>query len=342
MNFNKAVKLIEQGIADDVFPCAAYAIGNKERVFVKNSVGYKTLYPQKSAVTPNTLFDMASLSKIISTTMIALKAIETGKLCLDDKIHDFYEKYYDKGDLTIKNLLTHTSGISAHIPLYTFGIKPNAAIATILKSPFDYKTNRETVYSCMGYILLGDILQKIYEAPLNEIAEKLVFSPLSMENTTYKPMSSNVASTEFCKDLNDYACGTVHDENARFLGGVSGNAGVFSTLDDVIKFCTMLSKNGDGFLSPATFSIAVKSYTPSFSENRGLGFLLTGSKPTFAGDLLSEGSFGHTGFTGGSLVVDKVSGVYAILLTNRVHFGRENDQIIRFRRRFYNSVYGAF
>lgn len=341
VNFKNTIRLVEQGLNDDVFPCAAYAIGNKQQVFFKNSIGYKALYPQKSVISPNTSFDVSSLSKIMSTTMVALKAVESGRICLDDKLHHFFPVCYDKSELTIRNLLTHTSGITAEMPLSSFGIKPHEAMAMILKSPYRYKADRETVYSCVGYILLGEILQKVYDCPLDEVAQKYVFTPLEMADTTYKPSSKDIASTDFCKDIGDYACGIVYDDNARFLGGVAGNSGVFSTLDDTIKFATMLASRGEGFLMPATFEMAVKNHTKSFSESRGLGFLLTGDRHTFAGDLLSEGSYGHTGTTGCSIIVDNKTGIYAILLTNRVHFGKENDGITRFRKLFHNSIYGS-
>lgn len=342
MNFKLAVSMIEQAFKEDVFPCAAYAIGNGERVIQKGFIGNQSLYPESQSLQEDTLFDMASLSKLISTTMIALKAIETGKLCLDDKLYRFFVECYDKSEITVRQLLTHTSGLSAHIPLYAMGIQPQDAVDTILKTEYTYPPDSEAVYSCMGYIILGKILERIYEKPLNELAEEMVFAPLGMRTACYCPKENvNVASTEYAMDLNGYAKGIVHDENARFLGGISGNAGVFATLDDMIQFANMLSNRGEGYLSSAMFEKAVENYTPNKIESRGLGFLLTGDRPTFAGDLFSRGSYGHTGFTGTSLIVDNDTGLYVVLLTNRVHFGRENDKIIRFRRQFHNYIMGS-
>lgn len=340
MNFESTIRMIEQGVEQDVFPCVAYAIGNQAQVLEKGFLGYRSLYPEKMPLLENTLFDMASLSKVISTTMVALKAIEQGKLCLDDKLSYFFDNCYDKQDITIKKLLTHTSGISSHIPLWTMKIKPKEAVDAILKTEFAYKTESETVYSCMGYILLGRVIEVVYGDTLDNLAKKYVFDPLEMSTACYNPTSDNVASTEYVKELNSYAKGVVHDENARFLGGVAGNAGVFATLDDMIKFCSMLSKRGEGFLSDRMFEKSIQNYTNGMSENRGLGFLLSGDRASFAGDLFSNGSYGHTGFTGTSIMVDNDTGLYTILLTNRVHFGRENDKIIRFRRQFHNNIWG--
>lgn len=341
MKFENTIRLVAKGLDEDVFPCAAYAIGNRTEVFVKNSVGYRSLYPDKARITENTLFDLDSLSKIVSTTMLALKAIEQGKLCLDDKLEQFFDRIYDKGEITIQNLMTHTSGLAPHLPLYLLNIAPAMVFDKILETPLVARTNREAVYSCMGYILLGKILEDVYAAPLDELAYKLVFAPLGMNDTSYHPKAKRnmpIASTEYSNDLKKYICGIPSDENCRFLGGVSGHCGVFSNLQDMIKFCAMLSNCGDGLLSPSAFGIAVRNYTHGFSENRGLGFLLSGDRPSFAGDLFSDGSYGHTGFTGTSMLIDRDTGMYAILLTNRLHFGRDNDSIIRFRRLFHNSI----
>lgn len=342
MNFKSVVSMIEEALKEDVFPCAAYAIGNGERVLHKGFWGNRTLYPDSQPLEEDTLFDMASLSKLVSTTMIALKAIETGKLCLDDKLYRFFPECYDKSEVSVRQLMTHTSGISAHIPLYKMDIQPRESIDTILQTEFAYPPESEAVYSCMGYILLGKILEITYGKPLDKLAEEMVFEPLGMQTACYCPAEKyNVAATEYAPDLNKYAKGIVHDENARFLGGVAGNAGVFASLNDMIQFANMLSNRGEGFLSSAMFEKAVANYTPNKIESRGLGFLLTGERPTFAGDLFSNGSYGHTGFTGTSLIVDNNTGLYVILLTNRVHFGRENDKIIRFRRQFHNCIMGS-
>jgi len=341
MNFDRTISLVEDAIAQEIFPCASFAIGNQKEVFIKKSIGYKKLYPQKEKITENTLFDMASLSKLISTTMLALKSIEQGKLCLDDKLSYFYSDCFGKENITIKNLLTHSSGISSHIPLYTLGIEKENSIETILKSQLAYQTGEKVVYSCMGFIILGDILEKLLGDSLDNLARTMIFQPLGMNSSLYNPTGADIASTEFDAVTNAHLNGVVHDENARFMGGVAGNAGVFSTLDDVIKFCTMLSKRGEGFLSQRMFSTAIKNYTKGKEENRGLGFVLTGDVHTFAGDLFSKESYGHTGFTGTSIMVDNQTGLYAVLLTNRVHFGRENDKIIRFRKQFYNSIWGS-
>ncbi|WMJ24385.1 serine hydrolase domain-containing protein [Paludicola sp. MB14-C6] len=339
MNFDKTITLVEQAIQDKVFPCAAIAIGKGNAVYLKKSFGNAQLFPEQKPLTEQTLFDMASLSKVIGTTMVAFQAIQQGKLCLDDTLSRFFENPYDKADIRIQNLLTHSSGIASHMPLWLMNIRPDQAIDTILKQDLAYKTNTDVQYSCMGYIVLGNILEQVFGDSLDKLVQKYVFQPLNMKAACYCPTATDVVATEFSKDTGSYLKGVVHDENARFLGGVAGNAGVFATLDDMIAFTAMLSKRGKGYLSNRMFEKAIENYTHGMSENRGLGFALSGDVPNFAGDLFSQGSYGHTGFTGTSIMVDKETGYYAILLTNRVHYGRENNEIIRFRKQFHNSVW---
>lgn len=346
MNFDSTIRMIEQGVEEDVFPGVAYAIGNRSRVLVKGFTGSRALYPDKKPLLEDTLFDMASLSKVISTTMLALKAVEHGRICLADKLDRFFSPCYDKGDITIKQLMTHTSGIAGHMPLWTKCRSASSVIDVILKAPFVYKTGTQTVYSCLGYILLGNIIEQCFGDRLDVLAQKHIFDVLGMTATRYLPLDGsgsgvdNVAATEYVKERNSYAEGIVHDENAVFLGGVAGNAGVFSNLSDMIKFTTMLSNRGKGYMSERMFELAIQNHTVGMSESRGLGFLLSGVMPSFAGDLFSENSYGHTGFTGTSLIVDEKTGLYCLLLTNRVHFGRENDKIVRFRRQVHNSLWG--
>ncbi|MFZ2539779.1 MAG: serine hydrolase, partial [Oscillospiraceae bacterium] len=233
-----------------------------------------------------------------------------------------------------------------HVRTYEFASNKEDAIDVILKSEFAYKKGTEVSYSCLGYILLGKLLEIATGESLDVLAKKMVFDPLEMNNTIYCPTSKNCATTEYSQTLGRYLCGEVHDENARFLDGIAGNAGVFSTIDDMIKFATMLSNKGlyqgKPYLSSRTFETATKNFTRQFSTSRGLGFLLKDSRIFPAGELFSDDSYGHTGFTGTSVFVDEKTGLYGILLSNSVHFGRATEDIFRTRRLFYNSVIAEF
>lgn len=333
--------LLFSGISSGAYPCFAAAVGRGEDVLYYDYGGNRALLPDILPVTEDTLFDMASLSKLVGTTMACLRMIEEGKISTDDTLDKFFENCFGKEKMTLLRLLTHTSGIPAHFPMYREK-DPSKAAQYILSHPLVYESGTKTVYSCMGFILLGKILEQVEGKPLDEIVAQKVFVPLGMENSFYNPpVDRPCAATE--KDVfgGGIVCGVVHDENARFLGGVSGNAGIFCTLGDTVKFAAMLSNRGKGYISASLFEKAVTDYTPAFSESRGLGFQLFGNKPFPGGSKMSVGSYGHTGFTGTSLYVDNKTGVYAILLTNRVHPTRENMGLFPVRREFYDTVFGG-
>lgn len=342
MDFTKCKRLLADALQNGVFPCYAAAVGRGDEVWFLKAEGCRALYPEKRPITKDTLFDMASLSKLIGTTMAALRLIEDGRLALFDSLGAFFDDCHGKENLTVRDLMTHTSGIAAHIPLYLRRIRPEGAADTILRETLSYPTGSETVYSCMGYVLLGKILEKMEGEPLDRIVKRLVLDPLSMKESCYRPKAGTVcAATELDPVTGAYIDGVVHDENARFLGGVSGNAGLFCTLNDTVRFAQMLSRRGRGFLSPRMFELAVTDFTPACEESRGLGFQLYGGKRFPGGDLMSPGSYGHTGFTGTSVYVDNKTGVYVVLLTNRVHPSREDNRIIAFRRHFHNAVFAS-
>ncbi len=333
--FDCVDQLIRQGLEQGAYPCAALAVGIGDTLYLKRTYG---------ACTENTLFDMASVTKILSPTMIALRFLEEGRLRLYDCVGDFFpDAPADKQPITILQLMTHTSGIAAHFYLSDHTADPAGAARVILEHPLAQKPGSDPVYSCMGYILLGKILEKIGGAPLDELAQSYVLTPLGMANTTYHP-TGDIAPTEMDSATGKLLQGIVHDENARFLGGISANAGVFSNLNDMITFTKMLACDGrrsDGapFLSPATLRAATANHTPdSKGEFRGLGFNLAGSPRNFLGDLMSRRTYGHTGFTGTSVAVDPETGLWVVLLTNRVCPTRENRTLVRMRALVHNAA----
>ena len=369
MKFQNTKELIREAVERQVIPCAAYAIGQGNDVYTRESVGFASLFPTHEDIREDTLFDMASLTKVLSTTMVAFRFIEDGRLLLTDPLSRYFSAEELQGapegraDVTVFQLMTHTSGITPHIALWNFiphelvGTPDfdSAVAGTILRSAPFCKAGEQVHYSCMGYILLQKILERISGKGLDTLANELVFHPLGMTSTGYLPFGSNLnkpdcnaAATEFSSIHKYYIRGHVHDENAHFLGGVSGNAGVFSNLGDMTRFAQMLSLRGEmpasmgggRYLSKRMFELAVQDYTPGLNESRGLGFQLRPPLPRLsaAGDLFAYGSYGHTGFTGTSLYVDAETGVWAVLLTNAVHLGRDKTEFFRVRRLFYNTV----
>lgn len=330
--------LLARGLAEGAFPSAAAAAGIKGDVLACACVG-STRTDGGLPVTSKTLYDMASLTKILAPTMIALRAVEDGLLTLDDTIGRFIKDApADRADITVRMLMSHTSGITPAFDLSAEAASPADVVRAILAHPLEGESGVPR-YSCMGYMILARMLEILFEKPLDELARDMVFKPLGMSATGYLPTGGDIAATEISRRTGRLICGVVHDENARFLGGVSGNAGVFSNLDDMLRFTSMLAKGGDGYLSPAVLRMAIRNLTPGFDTHRGLGFHLAGVPGNFMGDLFPPESFGHTGFTGVSIAIDPRTGFYVILLTNRVHPSRENIRIMRFRRAFHNALY---
>ncbi|GHU65920.1 serine hydrolase [Clostridia bacterium] len=290
-----------------------------------------------------TRFDMASCTKTFSATPLTLLAIEDGELTLYDTVSRFFaEAPPDKADITILQLLTHTAGFTPHYFIENDVDDPSRAVESILRTTLLDQPAGTPAYSCIGFILLGKILEKIYGAPLDQLAAERVFQMLGMANTSYNPSGDNIAPTEVDSATGIAWRGIVHDENARFLRGVSANAGVFSDITDTAKYCAMLACGGNGYISRVMLSKAIRNYTPGHDVHRGLGFHLAGPPLNYMGDLFPPESFGHTGFTGTCFAVDPHTGLYAALLTNRVNPTRDNEKMPRFRRVFHNRVYAAF
>ena len=328
--FAQVHHLIQQGLEQGAYPSAALAVGIGSRVCLKQTYG---------DCNDATLFDMASVSKILGPTMIAFRFLEEGRFRLYDTVADFFPQApSDKKDITILQLMTHTSGIADHFFLWDYTDDPADAAKVILTHPLAQAPGSDPVYSCMGYILLGKILEKIGGMPLDQLAQKYVFEPLGMTHTGYHP-AGDCAPTEMDPETGKLLQGTVHDENARFLKGISANAGVFSDLNDMIRFATMLSLGGNDYLSPATLDAALINRTPnSKGEFRGLGFNLAGSPKSFLGDLMSPRAYGHTGFTGTSIAIDPATGLWMVLLTNRVCPTRNNLKLARIRALAHNAA----
>lgn len=339
MNMNDLLnKLLKRGFDDGAFPSAVAAAGIKGELLGACCIG-STMLDGGTPVNEFTLYDMASLTKILSPTMIALRAIEEGLLTLDDTVGRFFDAPDDKLNITVRMLMTHTSGITPAFDLSAEAACPDDAVRAILAHPLEGIPGDMPRYSCMGYILFAKMLEKLYGKPLDVLAKSMVFNPLNMKDTGYLPEGENIAATEINRRTGRLIHGVVHDENARFMGGVSGNAGVFSNLEDMIRFTEMLAMGGKGYISRNTLSAAIRNRTPGFDVHRGLGFHLGGTTQNYLGDLFPPESFGHTGFTGTSIAVDPTTGLYIILLTNRVHPTRDNLKLMRFRRTFHNALY---
>lgn len=355
-------RILMEPVNARLLPSVSAAVGNADGVLYRRSYGFSRCFADDAPVldypapaitapvpvTDGTLYDMASLTKVMSTTMIAFQLMQHGFITLDDTIGRFVAAPDDKKEITIRQLMTHTSGMVAAVHLEEVNPDPATALDSILGLKLRDKPGSSVEYSCMGYITLGKLLERIAGAPLDKLFDELVARPLGLKHSGYNPLAkgeTDIACTEYRPELGKYLYGVVHDENARFQNGVSANAGLFSCLDDCIRFAQMLLRGGEGYLSPALLREATRCWTVGMGEARGLGFHINrmpNAEPNRyggpAGDLFSDGAFGHTGYTGTNLFVDPVSGLYAIVLTNRVHMTRSCDAHLRLRRTFGNTA----
>ncbi len=334
---------LQQGLSGGCFPSAAAAVGAGGTVLASAFAGEAPV-PGGSPVDAHTRYDMASLSKVLGPTMIALRALEEGTLSLEESVGDFFpDAPADKAGITVLQLMTHTGGFNPSFRLDRLLSDPSEVTECILRYPLEEKPGVRPIYSCMGYILFAKMLEKRFGAPLNRLARERVFDPLGMAETGYCPDPSAVfAATEVDPESGRPWIGVVHDENARFQNGISGNAGVFMPLCDGIRFAEMLACRGGSYLKPETLADAIRNRTPGQEQHRGLGFHLAGTPDCFFSDAVPSACFGHTGFTGTSLLVEPESGFWVLLLSNRVYPTRESAALFPFRRHLHADAWHAF
>lgn len=341
-------ELIQRAINDSAFPGANYVIVTNDHYYY-GSLGNKALYPEIEPNQIDTIYDMASLTKVIVTTSCIMNLVELGLIRLHDKVVTYLPEFKHK-EVVIWDLLTHTSGLPADIrrakDLQSF----DETWLRIFQKELIYETNTKILYSDIGFILLGAIIEKITENSLSDYASKILFTPLKMNDTGFNPSNiKRCAPTERRNDLvyRGIIRGNVHDEKAYILGGVAGHAGLFSTVKDVGNFIRMFLNDGmfEGkkiFSKPTIdllFKAQVEENHPLVlnKERRGLGWIIKGEYSS-AGDLTSSNTILHTGFTGTNMWIDHDNKIGFCLLTNRVHPTRENLKIIDIRPKIANFI----
>ena len=334
-DFSRADQVVRQGLHDEAYTAACLLVGQKERVLFRRAYGRLSAQDDAPRANEQTRFDLDSLTRPLVTAMLAFRAMEAGKLCLNDQLGTFIHAPEDKACITIGQLLCHTSGLNGRLDLSALAASPQDAAQVILDAPLTAAPGEKVQYGDAGYILLGQLLECLYHMEMSELAVQEIFWPLKMQQTGYLPKDGNIASTGMP------VSGTVFDENARFLGGVSGSAGVFGTMDDLALWMQMIAAQGklpDGsqYLSRHAIRLMLREFAPG----RGLGFAFPGANG-FTGDLFPEGTIGHTGLTGCSLAFDPSENVYVIFLTNRVCPDPGNPAIHRIRRLLHNAVYAV-
>ena len=348
-NFSAADAVIEQAIQDGTIPGAVLVIGHDGHVIYRKAYGERALEPRREAMTLDTIFDVASLTKVVVTTTAVMQLMEQGKLRLNDPVAKYLPEFAQNGkeDITVRQLLTHYSGIEPDLDLKTaWEGKQTAYQMAMAETPEEAPGSRFS-YSDVNFIVLGELVERVTGETLDEYATRHIFEPLKMTHTRFVPPEGEragwiekIAPTQY--DENEHMLrGVVHDPTARRMGGVAGHAGLFSTGDDLAKFAQALLNGGDGILS----ALAVEKMTrpeqpPASAVLRGFGWDIDSPFSSNRGDLLPVGSYGHTGFTGTSIWIDPTTETYIILLTNAVH-PRGKGNAIALRSKVATAVAAA-
>ncbi len=351
-------RVIEEAIARKELPGAVVAVGTESGVAWQASVGQRQLQPTPEKMTADTIFDAASLTKVVATTTAVMMLVEQGRIRLTDRVAMHLPGFerYGKRDITIGQMLTHTSGLRPDLEFNPEWDGYDLAISKAFDEVPVARPDERVIYSDINFFLLGHLVGVVSGQPLDEFTRKHVFLPLRMRDTMFKPpatLHSRIAPTEKCAPIS-YPCGredgawlrgVVHDPTARRMANVAGHAGLFTTAADLARFARMLLNGGQlegvRILSPLTVARMTSPSTPAYLRNvRGLGWDINSSFSSNKGDLLPSRSFGHTGFTGTSLWVDPGTKTFIVFLSNRVHPDGKGD-VTPLRARVANVVAGA-
>ncbi len=350
--FDRAAEILLHGILDRAFPAAAVEVGRMEGPLWRRSFGALTYEPDAREATVDTIFDLASLTKVIATTTLVMRAVDDGMLTLDDHVRQRLPEWQgaDRQAVTVRELLGHSSGLPAYLPFFRDHTGRVEFEPAICHTPLEYSPGTQSIYSDLGFILLGFLLEDAgpraagrfdpattFAARFKRIATFITPEPLAFSPT--RPWRERSAPTEVDPWRGRLLIGEVHDENTWALGGAAGHAGLFGTASAVGAFARAALRTlaGQNLLAqPATFREFIRR-TPVPGSSRALGWdtmLPTSS----CGTHMSESAIGHTGFTGTSLWIDWERDLYVVLLTNRVHPTRENNRLKAIRPAFHDAV----
>ena len=336
--------IMQKAVGDGNIPGGVVLIGHNGRVVYRKAFGLRSLEPSHEPMTVDTIFDLASLTKCVATTTSMMKLIEDGRVRLNDPVAAYLPHFAQNGkkDITVRELMTHYSGLAPDLDLKTDWQGRDAAYQMAIQQIPQYPPGSRFVYSDINFEMLGFLVEKVTGMPLNEFAAKNVFDPLGMKDTGFLPPSHwvpRIAPTQY-DEHGQMLRGVVHDPTARRMGGVAGHAGLFSTADDLAKFAEELLRGHRVLTALAVEKMSTPQTPANAASVRGLGWDIDSPFASNRGELLPIGSFGHTGFTGTSLWIDPVTDTYVILLTNAVH-PRGGKSVVSLRARLATSVAAA-
>jgi len=350
-----AFDVIEKAIADKAFPGATLAVGYRGKVSI-HAFG-KLSYSEKSpAVNTETMYDIASLTKVVVTTTLVEKLVEgdfPSPLNLDAPIERYLPEWTTgpqpewRHKVTVRHLMTHTSGLPPFKEYWRTSTSKQETLRRIFAETLEYEPGTKVVYSDQGIILMAEIIQRLTGQPLDQLANEYIFGPLGMQQSMYNPPKDlwpEIAPTEFDSQLRHRLVqGEVHDENAYAIGGVSGHAGVFSTAPDLAAFCQMLLNGGVYAHKRILRRATIAEFTapqPLANNTRTLGWIVP-TENSSSGHYFSAHSYGHTGFTGTTIWIDPDRQLFVVLLTNRVNPTRENHKIAEVRPAVHDAIMKA-
>ena len=341
---------IEEAINEHKLPGAVVLVGRKGRIVWKKSYGARVVDPVREAMSVDTIFDLASLTKVVATATSIMILVERGKVRLDDPVSVYIPEL--KGDgrerITIEELLIHKSGYAPDFDLREQWVGYDEAIKRLIKEPLRMPAGTRFVYSDINYIALGEVVHRVTGIPLNQFAQKNIFQPLGMLDTGFRPaktLTTRIAPTEKRRGQLNYLGdseanagadgdvwlrGQVHDPTSFRMNGIAGHAGLFSTAKDLAIYCQMILNGGQyrgvRILAPTTVAEMTRPrLVTNTGGTRGLGWDIDTTFSTNRGDVFPLGSFGHTGFTGTSIWIDPASEMFLIFLSNRVHPNGKGD-----------------
>lgn len=345
------------------FPGVAYAVGNSKGIVLENALGHSVVKPAKIRNNLETIYDVASLTKPLITSTLVLRAAADGRFDLSERVASYLPELADsdKRDVTFLDLLTHRGGFQAWYPLYTQGIGDKCYLAALVKRPLRYQPGTREIYSCLGFVLLHLAMERIYGRRMEDLAAEYIFGPLGLTHSLFSPppsMKYFIAATEwgnanerrmvadrnltFPRFRRYMIWGEVNDGNAYYMGGMAGNAGLFSTARDVFQIARAYLAHDERLLPSRMIDLSSRNYTLGLEENRGLGWQLPSDRADGPTVMLSDGSFGHTGFTGTSVWVDPARDLVMVLLSNRLHPMVQPINMQNIRREFHKMVVEAW
>lgn len=347
--FAEAIAVLVRGVKEHAFPGAAFAVTQEDRTILRGSIGRFTYEPDSPEVLHETVFDLASVTKVVATTSMAMKLYDAGRLNLEQRVAELVPEFVAgdqardprRNEITVRMLLAHSSGLPAYRRLFEQAGTREELLGAIYSMPLEAAPGARAEYSDIGFILLGEALQRIIGESLDGFCQREIFATLGMTHTAYLPPAewrSGIPPT-----VNDTTFrhrtiqGEVNDENASVLGGVSAHAGIFSNAEDASRFALSMLGYGRQLFRPGTVALFTARQTTPAGSSRALGWD-TPSAPSQAGRYFSSHSFGHLGYTGTSLWIDGRRKISITLLTNRTWPDARSQAIKQMRPQFHDAV----